>query len=189
MNFIMCIVFCDLCLKNGTWDQPLSVENPCVVCGPARWYSWSPKKYHKTTCDIKYDSDTPLEDFLEWTLKYWKGSPYQFAPLDETDENGNGGSSSQHANENGEEFPIQFPSNGVEGGDEEEEDEEEEEVTYGPQTEDEARGITRMAPIDSFGLGKPKEKRTPEQEKKEAKPKEVWNYCYSHYGGKYDNVS
>jgi hypothetical protein len=64
------MVFCTICERKKIWDMPLKKE--CQIFGNYRHFAWGMADFHKKDFDVKFITQTPVKDFVEWILKYWK---------------------------------------------------------------------------------------------------------------------
>jgi hypothetical protein len=62
-----------MCLKEKIWDKKL--DDDCKICGKYRSFSWCVGDFAKTDFDVKFVTPTPIKDFVQWLLKFWKKNP------------------------------------------------------------------------------------------------------------------
>jgi len=71
VNFISAEVNCTACIRNGRWEEKLSNEVNCDICGDKRTFTWSKRDFHQTQVDQKYIVKNPLRNFVKWILYYF----------------------------------------------------------------------------------------------------------------------
>jgi len=67
-RFIGLYIVCSECIENDRWNQPLSSNKPCRICGPHRTISFAPFTFWNTKVDKAFLAMDPLDAFVEHLL-------------------------------------------------------------------------------------------------------------------------